>query len=799
RARVQPGLINTQLNDAAAAHGLMYAPDPSSQTACTIGGNVAENAGGPHCLKYGVTTNHILRLSVVAPDGTLLELTGSDGVTYDLVGLFVGSEGTLGVCTEIEVRLVPLPAAIETLLAHFDDIGSASRAVSGIIAAGILPAALEMIDQNTIRAVEASVFAAGFPTDVAASLIVELDGPQAGLAEQAAAVEALLQEHGARQVAQAKDDAERLRFWKARKSAFGAMGRIGSDLLVQDATVPRSRIPEVLGRVYEISKKYDLVVTNVFHAGDGNLHPNMPFDRRDGDVTKRVHEASREIMEACVAAGGTITGEHGVGIDKRKYMPLVYSDDDLQTMRWVKQVFDPAALCNPGKLLPDAAEPRPVAARAPDLKETKSPAAAIESALGAECLLENPEDFVVDGKPAEVVVAPASIDELSELMKLANGARWAVVPAGNGSWLASGKPLQRTDLVVSMSRLTAPVEHQPDDLLATVQAGTSLAKLNETLAAAGQWWPLDPLGGGTVGATIATASAGPLAAAFGTPRDLVLGLTVVLADGRIVRAGGRVVKNVAGYDMVKLFTGSFGTLCLIAEAHLRLHALPQADETRIVGGDDARALTKFATGLAASDRLAPAATEILSPAAASAAGLKGNGWRLVVRWLGHKAAVRDAVRAAEELAAREGMRIQVEKRIWSQLAAIETYLQAKFSLRIVVPMRGTVDMIRHASHIDSAEAPAIIASPLLGRVWAFFTDSAYYAADMRRWARRIDDTRRLAAEAGGNVRVESAPVEMRGVVDPWGDPGRASRIARGLGKRFDSNAILKPGFLQRDR
>lgn len=799
RARVQPGVINSRLNEAIRRHGLMYAPDPSSQTACTIGGNVAENAGGPHCLKYGVTTNHILGLSVVVPDGTLLELTGPDGPSYDLVGLFVGSEGTLGICTEIDVRLVRKPVAIETLLAHFDEIGSASRAVSAIIAAGILPAALEMIDQNTLKAVEASVFAAGFPTDVAASLIVELDGPEAGLADQANAVDELLQAHGARQVARAKSDEERIRFWKARKSAFGAMGRIGSDLLVQDATVPRSRIPEVLDRVYAISTKYDLIVTNVFHAGDGNLHPNMPFDRREQGMTERVHEASREIMEACVRAGGTITGEHGVGIDKRKYMPLVFSDDDLQTMRWVKQVFDPAGLCNPGKLLPDEiAPPRQAAAEPAAFVAAKSPAAAIATALGADCLLEDTADFVVDGKPAEVVAAPATIEELSELMKLANAAHWGVVPAGQGTWLASGGPLQRVDVVVSTCRLTAAVEHQPEDLLATVQAGTSLTDLNEVLAAAGQWWPLDPIGAGTLGAIIATASSGPLAATFGTPRDLVLGLTAVLADGRIVKAGGRVVKNVAGYDMVKLFTGSFGTLSIIGEAHLRLHALPQADETRIIAADDARKLSEFAVQLVGSDRLAPAAAEILSPSAASAAGLKTDDWRLAVRWLGHKVAVRDAVRAAEKLASRVGVRTQADKRIWSQVAALESYLQPKLAVRISVPMRSTAEMVRHAVLIDSAAPPAIVASPLLGRVWAFFSDSAYYAADLRRWARRIDEIRRLAAETGGAVRVESAPVEARRVIDLWGDPGRSSRIAVGLRKRFDPNMILKPGFLQRD-
>ncbi len=352
RARVQPGVLNEELGAAVEPFDLMYAPDPSSQVACTLGGNVAENSGGPHCLKYGVTSDHIQSLQVVLPDGTLVRLPGSDAPGYDLVGLFVGSEGTLGICCEIEVRLIQRPQAVETLLAHFDEIDGACRAVSAIIATGIVPAALEMVDRETIRAVEASVYAAGFPTDVAASLIVELDGPEAGLAEQAARVKAILLEHGAREVGRAADDAERTRFWQARKKAFGAMGRLGPDLMVQDATVPRSKLPAVLGRVYEIARKYDLLITNVFHAGDGNLHPNIPFDRRDAELTEKVHAASREIMEACVAAGGTITGEHGVGLDKLDYMSLIYTADDMETMRWVKEVFDPSDVCNPGKVLP---------------------------------------------------------------------------------------------------------------------------------------------------------------------------------------------------------------------------------------------------------------------------------------------------------------------------------------------------------------------------------------------------------------------------------------------------------------
>jgi glycolate oxidase subunit GlcD len=355
RALVQSGVVNTDLSAAAAPYGLHYAPDPSSQTACTIGGNVAENSGGPHCLKYGVTSRYITGLKVVLHDGKTVWFggLGREAPTYDLVGLFVGSEGCFGLATEVEVALVPLPEATRTLLAIFESLEDAGRAVTSIISGGLLPAALEIVDQNTIRAVEASIFAAGYPTDAKAALVVEFDGLEAGLDPDAEEAERCCREAGARDVRRAESGEERLALWKGRKKAFGAMGRLAPDLLVQDATVPRTRLPSVLARIGEIAERHQVKVANVFHAGDGNLHPNIVFDRRDPEETRRVEDASREIMRACVEAGGTITGEHGVGADKQKYMPLVFSPDELDFLRKVKQVFDPEGLCNPGKVVPD--------------------------------------------------------------------------------------------------------------------------------------------------------------------------------------------------------------------------------------------------------------------------------------------------------------------------------------------------------------------------------------------------------------------------------------------------------------
>jgi glycolate oxidase subunit GlcD len=353
RARVQPGVVNTALSAATAPYNLYYAPDPSSQTVCTIGGNIAENAGGPHCLKYGATLNHVLAMTVVLPDGEILQL-GSRGETvgYDLLGLFIGSEGTFGIATEIEVRLLPLPGAVQTLAALFDEINDASRAVSAIIAEGMLPAALEMTDREAIIAVESGVYAAGLPTDIAAMLIIEFDGRGPGLAAEAERAAELCTRGGAREVRRATDAVERQRMWYARKKAFGAMGRLAPDILVQDAVVPRSKLPGVLAQVYEIAGRYGLRMCNMFHAGDGNLHPTLVFDRRDPEQVTAVEHASREMMQACVDAGGTITGEHGVGLDKREYMGLIFSEATMQVMCDVRRAFNPHGLANPAKVLP---------------------------------------------------------------------------------------------------------------------------------------------------------------------------------------------------------------------------------------------------------------------------------------------------------------------------------------------------------------------------------------------------------------------------------------------------------------
>ena len=352
-AVIQPGLVNAELSRAVAQHGLFYAPDPSSQQACTIGGNVAENSGGPHTLKYGTTTDHILGLEMVLPDGERMRFGSAAGRRgFDLVGVIVGSEGTLGIVTEMTVRLVAQPESVETLLAIFEDTVSACRAVGRIIGGGLVPAALEIVDQRTIAAVEDSVYAAGLPRDAGAILIAEVDGAACSLVREVEKIREYAQAEGARGVEVARDEEERARFWRARKGAFGAMGRLAPDLYVHDAVVPRAKLPEVLEKVCAIGDRYGLTLSNVFHAGDGNLHPNISFDRCDPDEVTRVKAAGREILETCVAAGGVITGEHGVGVEKRDYLKLVFEDEDLLPMLHVRDAFDPERMCNPTKIFP---------------------------------------------------------------------------------------------------------------------------------------------------------------------------------------------------------------------------------------------------------------------------------------------------------------------------------------------------------------------------------------------------------------------------------------------------------------
>ncbi len=654
-AVVQPGVVNLHVSRAAAPYGLYYVPDPSSQPSCTIGGNIAESAGGIHCLKYGTTTDHVLGCRVVLAGGDVVDLGGA-GVEiggYDLLGTFIGSEGTFGIATEATLRLSQIPPVVRTLLADFIEVNDASHAVSAIIAAGVMPAALEMMDGEIIRAVEQSSFAAGLPPDAGAALLIELDGIEAGIDVEAEQVRSICLEYGARSCRNARDETERKQLWAARKGAFGAIGRIAPDSMIQDAVVPRSRLPEVLGAAYEIAARHELRIANVFHAGDGNLHPLICFDSRSADQVSRVKNAGRELMEVCVSAGGTITGEHGVGLDKRELLPLVFSEADMNAMLSVRTAFDPLGLCNPGKVVPmlrGCGEGRAIAQSldqplaAPIKPVSKPPQASLAEIVGADHVSQSDKS---------VAVSPGSIEEISEVIRFA----------------ASSGLRVNTDLIVSVARLSKIIEHEPADLIAIAQAGVRLRDFNAKLAENGQWLPLDPPDDGraTLGDVVATGLGGAQQFGYGRPRGMVIGMKVVLADGSVIKTGGRVVKNVAGYDLSKLFTGSNGSLGIIAELNFKLRPRPEREATVAIDGPVSELLALANSIVNA--RLFPGAAEIVSPAFAALLDISADQPVLLVRFAGNQVGVKYQIEQALTLM-NGGQVVDDDTEIWRAIAAV---------------------------------------------------------------------------------------------------------------------------------
>lgn len=597
-ARVEPGVTNLELQEALAECGFFFAPDPASQRVATLGGNVAENSGGPHCLKYGVTTNHILGLKLVAPDGDIIELGGEslNGCGPDALGLFVGSEGTLGIATEITCHIMPLPESTKTMLAVYDSVEDAGRTVSDIIAAGILPATLEMMDKLMIRAVE-EAFQSGYPTDAESVLIIEIDGVKEGLEETAAEIEKICHSNGAREMRTARNEHERDQLWAGRRGAFGAAARLFPNYSVSDATVPRTELPEALRKVGEIGRKYDLEIGNVFHAGDGNLHPLVFFDIQNKEQLERVHRAGKEIMEVCVEAGGTITGEHGIGAEKIKAMPLIFGNAEMKLMREIKHALDPADLCNPKKILPEPA---------PEEEFSEIPVIKFEDVPPLSS-----EEF--QGKP---VYAPTNSTELAAIVQSLGKENKTFAPVGEGA-LFPGLPCQRDpDSFIRTTAMNRIIEHDAANMTVTAEAGISLGKLRSKLDESAQFLPLDAPSDSTLGAIVAAALPGPRRHIYGAVRDLALGLKFVDACGNVISAGGKTMKNVAGYDFGKLLVGSWGCLGIITEITFRILPMPKARAAFVATFDSARSAYGATAGLVDS-RLNPSIVTLLNGQAES--------------------------------------------------------------------------------------------------------------------------------------------------------------------------------------
>ncbi|MDX6304587.1 MAG: glycolate oxidase, partial [Blastocatellia bacterium] len=848
-AVVQTGLVNSHLSRAVAPYGLYYAPDPSSQPSCTIGGNIAENAGGIHCLKYGTTTDHVVGARVVLADGAIVDLGGA-GPGYDLLGVFVGSEGTFGIATEATVKLLPIPPAVRTLLADFMDIDNASRAVSAIIAAGMLPAALEMMDNAIIRAVEASVFTAGLPTDAQAVLIVELDGIEAGIDDDAEQAENILREHGARSVHRATDANERKKLWAARKGAFGAVGRLSPDIMIQDAVVPRSRLPEVLAETYRISARHHLQLANVFHAGDGNLHPLICFDLRRGDDLEHVRQAGREIMETCVRAGGSITGEHGVGLDKSSYLPLIFSDDDMAAMLQVRAAFDPSGLCNPGKIIPlprgcgearavatvtmsvpgadrgpyagnprgvvdvtgspqrdetsrgstnssSSDTPRERATQKQALISTKLNEARIArefSLIVGDQSVRRPSDLIgnsrsnvlTTGRPLEV--APQSNEAAAQVMQLAVKEDLTVVPAGAATWIDASNLSDRADLIISTRRMTRLIRHEPADLVATAEAGLTFSALQKQLGVAGQWLPIDPPDDGraTLGGVVATGLGGPHSFGFGSPRSYVIGMKVVLADGRAIKAGGRVVKNVAGYDLCKLFTGSYGTLGLITELTFKLRPLPAESRTVVASGP---LISLIAAGRKIYSQHSPVALELVSRRLAKDLQITSEGQcALMIRFVGSSRSVIAQTAQALKLLRDDGNRCETiddDKQQWSRLSAVPLQSVGDLKWRVALRPTDLAEFLNEMAELEKDEAshPELRWHAGLGdgRLRAIARTPVYH----REAVRALKSLRQKAEALGGSLVIESASEEIRNEFDAWGDFGSAGELMKRVKAQLD--------------
>jgi glycolate oxidase subunit GlcD len=848
-ARVQTGLVNAQLSRAVAHLGLYYAPDPSSQPSCTIGGNIAENAGGIHCLKYGTTTDHILAARVVLSDGSIVDLD-HDKCGYDLLGTFVGSEGTFGIATEATVKLSPIPPAVRTLLADFLDVGDASRAVSAIIAAGLLPAALEMMDNAIIRAVEASVFTAGLPLDAQAVLLVELDGVEAGIDDDAEKAAAILREHGARSVHSATDEKERKKLWAARKGAFGAVGRLSPDIMIQDAVVPRSRLPEVLAETYRISAQYHLQLANVFHAGDGNLHPLICFDLRRGDDLEHVRQAGRAIMEACVRAGGSITGEHGVGLDKSSYLPLIFSDDDMDAMLRVRAAFDPSGLCNPGKIIPlprGCGEARAVATAS--VSEAVSPiplgegqgeglarrnvvphpnpppkgegalratngggvAGRIQEArvandfkrlIGGGNVTKLSETSFADAYQSKIseralVVSPATPGEATDIMLVAAREGLSVISAGAAGSLDTGNPLQSSDLILTTRRLTKMIRHEPADLVATAEAGLTLSEFQNHLKEKGQWLPIDPPDDGTatLGGVVATGLFGPQQMGYGAPRSFVIGLRAILADGRMIKAGGNVVKNVAGYDLCKLFTGSYGTLGLITEVTFKLRPLPAETRTIVASG----LLTSLVKpGRTIARESFPVAVELLSGSLAKQLGISVDVSEcgLLIRFAGSSRAVVTETASALKKLREQNIRCVThdeDDELWRGVSKMATRTVNDLSWRVLIRPGDLSSFVEDVVSLEDDEAAHVElqwqAGLGDGRLRAMARVPVYH----RETVRALERLRERAENFGGGLVIERAPAEIKNEIDSWGSFGSATDLMKRVKQQLDPENMLSPG------
>ncbi|GHO93669.1 lactate dehydrogenase [Reticulibacter mediterranei] len=760
---VQPALINLRLDERAREDNLYFPPDPSSQRASTIGGNVAENSGGPHCFKYGVTTNYVTGLDVVLADGHKMRVGGRalDYPEYDLCGLITGSEGMLALITSIAVRLRRNPPGVRTMLAIFDTPEQAGEAVSAVIAAGLVPATMEMMDQKITRMIEPYA-QAGLPLDAGAILIIEVDGYPESLDRQIDEIAQILRKHAVREMRFAHNEEERYRIWLARKSMAGGITRLAPAYYTVDITVPRSRLTEMLVEVDAICEQQNIRTGHVMHAGDGNLHPMLLIPEPDNpDLMRRILTAGREIVQCCIEKGGSLTGEHGVGIEKREYMSLMHNPIELMAMWDVKQAFDPHNLLNPGKVFP------------PPEKGEDGPFAGYSSHANGSAVSEI--------APQGETFVPASLEEAAQgLLALTQEDRCVVISNAQRS---VGDAVR-----MSAEALRGVSTYAPDDMYIIIGAGTPLQEVQEFLAQDGRQLALaSPWPEATIGGLIAANVNAPLRMRYGALRDLVLSTQVALADGRVIRTGRPIVKNVAGYDLSKALIGSHGTLGFIGEVALKVVVKPRTRRTLLVPVDDLR------HGLIWARQVLPLAL------VASGIVLCKGYWGANIPTNLHESAYVLAYTAEglteDVLAELEQVRqalhvlgcpdpVEVDDLgatdIWTELLSSTA---GSLQVRVGVPARELPAYIQDQS--VTLDAGSFLADLSSGFVYAVQQPETFEEAQQALKALRAP-----ALRLEGYAVVMDAPGEMADKLDRWGYTPQGIDVMKALKRRWDSRGIL---------
>jgi glycolate oxidase subunit GlcD len=835
-AVLEPAVVNLILDERVRAQGLYFPPDPASQRASTIGGNVAENSGGPHCFKYGVTSNYVTGLDVVLADGRSMRIGGRalDYPGYDLCGLLTGSEGTLAIITAIHLRLVRNPPGVKTMMAAFDSLEQAGDAVSAIIAAGLVPATMEMMDRNMVGIVEEYVHA-GLPTNAGAVLIIEVDGYPAGLDGQMSEVAHLLQSHGGHDLHIAANEEERDKIWYARKSAAGALSRLAPSYYLVDITVPRSRLAETLAEVNQICARYGLRAGHVFHAGDGNLHPLiLIMDPQDQQLVETVHRAGREIVDLGIRQDGSISGEHGIGIEKRQYMPLMFSDVELAAMWDVKQVFDPSGLLNPGKIFPldtisklaladERSNAEGVGAiSAPTINRgatgvhfnSLAPAGWARADVQAS-MPTSPVTFMLD----EILMPWTTEEAAQDLADLSAAGRSVRIvgtapphPAGainraptpttslrssfSGA-INRGPTMSVRSAFLSTAALRGIRTFSPDDLYITVGAGTPLVEIQSFLAPRRMQVPLaSPWPKATIGGLVAGNVNAPLRIRYGSMRDLVICATVVLADGRRVRLGRPVIKNVAGYDLVKVFVGSHGTLGLITDVTLKLTPLPRARRTLLAPVEDLKYGLNLASRMLPQALVASAILLCKDCDMTGVADVPDSPYTLVYTAEGIAEDVQAELEQVHQVLHTGETKgpepIVVETLsgtdIWAKLLGNSEREGRREALKV----RAGVAVKDLAAYVqaqgDTLNEGAFIADVGSGQVYAVKTlDEVEAAQD---WLEKL---RRPALALEGYAVVLDMPADWEEKLDRWGYRPEAIELMRGLKAWWDPANILNPG------